>query len=814
MVRRVWLIVALLGLSALTNLSGQETPQPKQLMPQVEDYTRMWWADGFPAKHPGAPWIRVIETGRYAFALDTTSMKVPHFGPISGRPAYADSQDSNGRSWSTRPAAELSLNVRVDGTLFCCVEGGQWTKFTGPRLIESGRFLQRADVTDLVFRSDDGRSIGIVGRFETVAWTDQLTLVLAARPPPSLLGDWKSASIEIRLANTTGELVASWHLPEGETWAKDEWKQIALTIDPIEFKKVEQPDGLEIQAFDAFDWTERPVNYDPQLGGTIIDLDSIRPMIPARDGDRRNDAFELVRLTLSNSTEQEQIARLIFEKKDGGILHNIGSPLTGMSAVIRDASSEPLGIPVQLSKNWHTQNDDGLYAGSWWHGVTQLRLPPNSEVEIELALVYGHWGGVPAASHSQLCLIGWGSNQLWNQAAIGSWGESLCFDPDQIQSECLITDVRPLMVGSMKDGSAWGWTNNVGGGDFFRLFNRNGHRIGHSRVSTTYHRQGPCLTEVTFAGIASEAIVHAKTVSLARSDDMVRGTYRIRMDVTQPVDFSRFVIFQLGADSYSYTTERKLAVGNETGLVYEWKAKPGARFRRSLYRTDPIGLAGRIPWVSMHEAESRAEGPGAWANRGFIIRSWSARLGGKEAGPWIAERGQTIGRRRTSTIDLIPPPGVEQLVPGDFVEATIEQIVIPQFAADYYGPNESLKQALQEGENTWRLVEREANGNDRQVEVLVGELRRRHPDIRVQVEDDAASLRLTSGLGYVPFTFTGLENATGYVLKVDGVPVDQSVHGNDFWQTDYDPATGTWSQTYNVPISDSTARLIEFGRAE
>ena len=59
------------------------------------------------------------------------------------------------------------------------------------------------------------------------------------------------------------------------------------------------------------------------------------------------------------------------------------------------------------------------------------------------------WGGVPAASHAQLCLIGWGWNQRWDQAAIGSWGESICYEPEGIQVRCMIDDVRPLMVWSM-----------------------------------------------------------------------------------------------------------------------------------------------------------------------------------------------------------------------------------------------------------------------------------------------------------------------------------------------------------------------------
>ena len=45
-----------------------------------------------------------------------------------------------------------------------------------------GRFMQIADVTDLVFTSDEGADSNVEARLETVAWPDRLALVLAARP--------------------------------------------------------------------------------------------------------------------------------------------------------------------------------------------------------------------------------------------------------------------------------------------------------------------------------------------------------------------------------------------------------------------------------------------------------------------------------------------------------------------------------------------------------------------------------------------------------------------------------------------------------
>ena len=57
--RESFLKAALLcvGLAATASLGGNG------LMPRVEDYTHMWWAEGFPAHSPDAPWLRVIQTG-------------------------------------------------------------------------------------------------------------------------------------------------------------------------------------------------------------------------------------------------------------------------------------------------------------------------------------------------------------------------------------------------------------------------------------------------------------------------------------------------------------------------------------------------------------------------------------------------------------------------------------------------------------------------------------------------------------------------------------------------------------------------------
>lgn len=418
-----------------------------------------------------------------------------------------------------------------------------------------------------------------------------------------------------------------WVQPPGTTWMAPEWQELLLVIDRDEVLAANLPNAqptsaVRVMALEIPGGAARPVEYDSARGWHRVNLDGVKSIGPPRADESRadqpsNDGIQRVALRLSNPTDGEKVARLMFEKTSAEFRGQIGTPITGVSAILRNRDGHPIGIPVQLSKNWHNDSQGGVYAEPWFHGISLVRLPPRSQTQLELSMLYGHWGGVPAASHSQLCLIGWGNSQLWDQSAIGSWGESICYDPDQVQRDCTIIDVRPLMVRSMKDGKPWGWTTNVGGGDFFRLFDPAGEHLSHRSMRTTYLRQGPCLTEVTRAGLIGENITHSETISLARGDDIVRGIYQIRMDVNQATDFSRFVIFQIGADTYSSPGEQKMAVGNENGLLREWDTQWGG----DRYRIEPIEGTGRIPWASLHEATPRkGDRGGASANRGVVIR--------------------------------------------------------------------------------------------------------------------------------------------------------------------------------------------------
>ena len=783
-------------------------------MNRAEDYSFMWWAHGLRDQKR----IRCYQTGRYGMAVDTENIRVLHLGTIAKAASAEEVLTQNNDTVFSLPDADLSLSVTIEGKVYRCVRGVvKYPEQNGARLVESGCFFQRGDVWGLEFQDADGNHLLADGRFEVAVWPDHLGFLLqvwsiaefetSEHLQESKEDGWKNVVLDISL-KSMGEVFS----------CKKEYKQLKpyekarvfIAIQPKAGGKGWEESEMSptVTVFATTSEQPCPVEYNPALGWFKVDINNARP------DDLNRDSIERVKICLRNPETKEKVCRLMFNKDRVGLRGAYGvSPVTGISPMLCDTEGIPLGIPVQISKNWHSADAFIPYQGLWFHGLTMLNLPPKSEVELELRIAYAQWGGIAAASHAQLCLIGWGNNQLWNQAAIGAWGESICFEPDQGQVGGAVLDVRPLMVysKSKEKPTKWSWTNNVGGADFLIYYDTTANKKQwHSRMRTLYQRYCPNLTEVTYAGRTQDSKIDRQyTVGLYRCDDITRGVYQFRYDVRHPVDFSRLVLLQCGGDHYSYTGERKFAIGNEAGLIKEWDTQWGG----NIYRTQPMELSGSILWLSMHEAVSRDESEaGTWANRGIVIRSWKARLGGKPANPWVAERGARVRGRDTSLFDILPPHGVNQLHPGDFVEAEVVHVIVPQFARDYYGTNENLRAALQKNENTWRMIYREAVGNDLHIKVRRGRSLHNYPILIEVDENQTADFSVTGGIGYIPVTFNGLDGYYGWELirldeKGDEHTVDQSIHGNDFWQTNYDPITRKWSRTYNVLLDTPGDRM-------
>lgn len=738
--------------------------------PDAEQYGFTWWADGWRGRSADGQRVLCIQTSQYGMALDVEGPAVLHLGALNQSLPYAEAVSASNDAVLQLPAVPLDPWAEVAGKRFRCVASARDTSDMAAypvRLIESGRYLQRVDIQQLEFRDEEGKRLPAAGRLEIVSWPDRLGLVLELTPERDLTG-----------------LAAGVIL--GDQQARQSWaassagapRQLGLTWFP---GPADAPALPTVAVAREAEGGPLPVTYDPLRGWHYIDLPEEHWNIAAEPG-----RVQRFTVSLRNEGDATRSARLLFafDEPFAGV--------TGMSPMLLDAEGRPTGIPVQISKNWHRLPDRRfLYEGPWFHGAAVVELAPGQTWTGCLQIVYDHWGGLPAVSHAQLCLVGWGTNQRWDQVAIGSWGESITYDPDVNLNRSMIDDVRPLMVRGMQDGGPWQWTANVGGGDFLVYHDPQGRRQYLSRMRAAYLQYGPNLTKAVYAGITPDGCLEARIeVSSPRCDDVNRAFHRFRYDVRKPMAFSRLAFYQLGADHYNDHQFTTLGRGNADGLVEEWEAPRGG----NTYHRTGIACEGRAPWFSLHGGQRNAHHPkGAWANRGLVIRSWKARLGGVDVPRPIAAVYGTENGVPSANVELVPPEGCTQLLPGDFVEAEAELLIVPMRAEDYYGPNEALRADLTKHADTWRPVHRLARANDLRVEVEAGALIRAYPVV-VQAADDTAACRVLGGAGYVPVTFQGLSARTGYTLEGADPEADQYV------QVDFDGACNAWSRTYNISL--------------
>lgn len=529
--------------------------------------------------------------------------------------------------------------------------------------------------------------------------------------------------------------------------------------------------------------------FDPAKGWWQVQLEENHdPMV-----------MERVHVELNGRDEDAMRFRLNFSKIGGGF------PITGMSPVLRDRDGFPTGLPVQISKNWHC-------TPPWFNGITVVDTPDATPVELEFDLAYAFWGGVPAVAHAQLCLVGWGTNQLWDQMAIGSFGESICYDPDVNLNRSMIDDMRPLMVWAMGDQPRrqWSWTHNVGGGDFLVLFT-GGRRQFLTRQKTLYSSYGPVMSDVSYLGQTADGAIQSNIRTQSwRVDDYVRALYTLEYRVEKPVEgIERLAFFQLGADHYNDLYFDKLARGSAEGMQEEWEPpKGGGAYSR---RGEP--LSGTLPWIGMYgmrnlpQRMNDGKDQGAMGDKAVIVRSWRARLGGRVClSPFYSIYGSNDGGIESALVELSPPAGLARLEPGDYVEAQIEVMILPQKADDYYGPNEALRKAMAAHPEPWALTLREASGSNVTVAATVGKVEGVWP-IRIRAENGAyAEFNVTGGIGYTPVTIVGAQRHRDFILQEkmkDGtlVRIDQSSDvGNDWWQADFRPASQDWDLTFTLPL--------------
>jgi hypothetical protein len=666
---------------------------------------------------------------------------------------------------------------------------------------ESGRFVQHFELVDLKFQASGGKPLGCKGNLRLVAWPDSLTLTASLAPDTSSDAGWRDARVEVQLKGA--DLACQAEKAFAGQWCAATTNVLTLTYNAP--GRIASDKGL---AFQVASGTNNlfPVAYEPTKNCFVASVSKLRRTFKAGYTDIRD--YDDFSITVDNAdTVAKEVPFLLDLREPANI--------TGLCPILCDKEGRPTGIPVQLSKNWH-------YApmGAYLMAYSSLPVKPG-RTEYMLRVVYGFYGTLPSASHAQLSLVGYsgkGGNGRWDQLAIGCWGETFCLDMDMSLVDIAITDVRMLMTRNGLKGTRWSWTDAGWGGDWLGMTNGVGEKLAFRDLKTAYLSQGPCLTDVRYDGFygADREVAFKAQVQTLRTDDYARtlNTLSYTFRSPSPCDGSWF--FKMGRTG-DYVTP-KIAYGNRAGLLLEQNV-PANLKPRDLF-VDRVTLSGEGPWwVAFPGARHTNNRDWGTGSRALVIRSYKATSGGRVfTNPTISMPVHNV-RRDGGGLDLdlllTAPKDVTEFVPGDAVEFEAEWITLPRVADDYYGPNEAFRKHLAEHPASWRTTYREAVGNDLQVTVRGGKVLNRYP-IVIRAEKATVDVSITGGAGFVPIRFQGLTTIKEFALfeVVDGkeIRLDQSVHGNDFWQADWDSACQRGSLTFNVPAADAGPCTLRLAR--
>jgi Secretion system C-terminal sorting domain len=526
------------------------------------------------------------------------------------------------------------------------------------------------------------------------------------------------------------------------------------------------------------------------------------------------DRLQNLKLSLANPTANEKRIRLCFRQQ------NLTPNVTGFSSMLRTPDGNPSGIPLQISKNWHTTYNM-LYSGYWIREYTEIIVPAYTILNFDYTCVGGRWGKVYGAFSHQLSVVG---DQIsrggWLEAGLGSFGEHITHSPDYELGNSNICDYRPVLVTNQSYGGTsaqCNWTGNVGGMDLFFYNNSANTRIYQSQVKTQFKKYGPNLTETAISMYSSDNKLKLDyTFYLNRSDDFIRVFYKVKLKALENTSFSRFDFFQLGSDAYNFRKAQSVVYGNDaTWLGYFTPSNAGS----NSYTSAAIPLTGNNPWIWSGDGiplfpQNGIEIP---TNNGIIIRSYQALLGGQVANtPYFRERsGSHWQSLKPTQYCLVPPPSINSFMQGDSIEMLIEAVCLPKQTSDYYGPNTKFKQALTQYGNTWELLFREVAGNKIVASSPTNTINTSYP-LTVNTSNNTGAVVITGGIGYVPLVFKGLTTVNDPKLwrKKNSTweVVNQANYGKDFWQTEYDRNTDSFDLIYNVnqDTTNSATNAIQY----
>jgi len=808
------LLVSLVSVSVLSACGGS-TPTPT---PEVDydkfipGYTYMWHYDGRRQKKNRI----AMQSDKYAMFFDYAKAS------IIGLNVY------NEKDYREYDFSKLNA---VENTVFSVKSGGTYhnnleNKIIG-RHIMSGRHLNRWDNNNLCF---DGLGSSIFGRVEYVGTRNYVCMTYQAISETALTTDLKFSfdlpkynliiedniilatdadengfailaqenDIELSFENKTVTLERT-----GVDLIKNTFRGLGAVIIPVIngdtslVSSFLENQNVDISATNSTSGS-LDIEYDPTDGVYYVDCNKIPSASQNAVTGRTN--YAPVEFEIDNDSTMGCSPLICFRRTDA-------SNITGGTGVIRDKTGgTPTGEQTQTSKNWHTFSDQDtslasvtkkLYQGYWENDYACFDIKANEKIEREYLCINGQWGEAYTASHAQLCLVGWGGNDVWDESALGCWGESVTYDPEIGQNRSMIDDVRCFLVTASTGGNQrWNWTGNVGGANFLDYYVNSEHRyIVDQKIG--YKTQGPNITDVFYTGVTDDNKIKSYiNINLGRTNDINRNYYTMRYEFLEDVDASRLSFFKVAADGYSDNWFTKYAYGTSVDTIE--KDLPVSNIKAGYQNGDRKDVTGKNFWFGLYNSTGTEEN----ADVMMCVRGCKATLNGKEYSlPGYELYGTSNGNVQPSCEITTPVEVGNKVKKGSVIELNIEYSILPNNSDTFYGEADYLVQTKTMFGSATAFYQ-QAVGGEQIAKASVGEITKSYPlTIKAKQENIAAEFELSGGLGYVPVFFDNLKT-NDYKLQVkngtEWEDIDQSVKGNDFWQVNYDEYEDVYQYGFNV----------------
>ena len=503
------------------------------------DYTYLWFRDRC-LTQVGKDHIVNVRTGNYGLSVNLNKASIVKLGTMP-HISYDDALTEDNSAIDALPGAGVGLEITENGNVYNMTEiyndeyGNNDILFNA-RMIRSGTYMQSFDINSIRFGGFDGDArlefnatpdyFTMSYDFYTTVTHDNVDLKMTFTVPSSFKQvdkiELDGGVRAIRIADDAGNSytvlatdgdngIASISYDDNGTITLEN-KGISLRLstsqrtrrdgigllvipgstDVNDAKQFIYPltaNDISAVGIEPYDRTCKIV-YNPRRAVYEIELRAAQVSIP----NQYTYVLERVAMEIVNNADYKIKPMLAYK-------HTPNVNGIGTLPILREKDGTPTGIVIQPCKNWHTTEGMPLYNdGSWYEAYVPINVLPNSKSEFEYTSAFDAWGDVPAVSHTQLCLIGYGGPQWqWEQSAIGAFGENFCYSPD-LYIVSFMADMRPLMV----TGSAGGkfeWTDSVAGADFLVYFDENNKQQFLKQVKTQYYDHGPNLTHIKYAGV-------------------------------------------------------------------------------------------------------------------------------------------------------------------------------------------------------------------------------------------------------------------------------------------------------------------------